>query len=903
MYPFHNAFYTTSTIANLPPQMIPKSEKTEEWQHANLDSLESVARTQFQQNLRFIENYEMIKGKFIPNHYYDDDGYKDMLTQLSKEFEIPSYLRHYDIASQIINTMSGEYQARPDTFHVRAMDEKTDNEYIRKQTDLLQKYVFSQIEAEVAQKLLEMGLDPNKQDFNSPQEQQQYQQTIAQAKQQLSPPAIKDYLKTDWYTAAELWGQHQLELDRQRFKFKEKEKREFEDMLIVDRCFRHFYLTASGYNQETWNPVNTFFHKSPDIEYVEDGDYVGRLFYLTIPAIIDRYGFLMTKAEIESIQADIPKDDKRWKYAAGTSYVFDNYLMPFKDYPAYDMLRQTSTMPGSNNIPYLDSNFFSSLYSGRFFNEQKGIFLVMEAYWKSQRKIGKVTYLDPITGIKVKTYVDEDVVIPKGFKQLDSTFDEDTDEPNTVVWTWINETWKGIKICTKSASGLAKDLYINVKPNEFQFKGDINIYEAKLPVCGSVFSIRNSQSMSLVDFIKPFQIGYNVAVNQAYQEMQKDVGKFIVMGQSMFSDLKDWGGSNAYEKFMLIAKELGVTVIDDGPNKPMSHGGQYPREIDLDASARIISRLKIAETFEAFALKQVGFNEYRLGQQASTATATGIKQGEQRSFAQTESYFTNFSNYLRRCHKMNLDIAQYVQSAQRDITVSYVKSDMSRALIKLLGTDLLLSDLHVYISDSQEEIRELDMIRQLAMSNNTMNSSFYDLAQAITANSPAEILRYLKEADETRQQQIAQQFQLEEQKAQEERQFRLGELQLKDKQFEEEWGKGGTRERIAYMTTFNRAQQNLEDTNADQVPDVLEYEKLNAQANANSDKATAQQQKNDIEREKNVADHEYNMKHLDIEKRKIDANLKIESQQLESVKVLKGQQNKAPAKPPKKKAK
>lgn len=857
-----------------------------------MDALESSGRTQMRENLRFVENYEMVKGKFIPGHYFDQPDYQDLIGQLTREFEVPSYLRHYDIISKVINTLSGEWQARPDLFHVKAMDEKTDNEYERTKTQMLQKYVMGKIEAEIAKQLLEQGLDPEREDFVSEEEQQQYQQTIEQAKQALTPPQIQEYMNTSWSTAAELWGQHQLEVDRKRFRLPEKEKKELEDMLTVDRCFRHYYLTATAYNQETWNPVNTFFHKSPDIDYVEDGDYVGRTFYLTVPAIIDRYGHLMKASEIERLELCYNKKDKRWNYSAGSEYVYDEYMVPFQDYPTYDILRQTQGDPHA--IPQMSAEFFSSLYSGKFFDESKGYFFITEAYWKSQEKIGKVTYIDPETGIKVSEWVDENVAIPKNFTQVDSSVHGDTDDVNTVVWTWVNRVWKGIKINTKNHGGFTEDLYIDVRPNDFQFKGDLNPYEAKLPVCGQVFSVRNSQSMSLVDLMKTHQIGHNVAMNQAYNEMQKDVGKFIVMDVNMFANVKDWGGGSSYEKFMLIAKELGVTLIDTSPTNTKgaaaAAGGHMPKEIDLDASARIISRLNIAHTFEQMALNQIGFNEYRLGQQSSESTAQGVKQGVTQSFAQTESYFTNFANYLQRCHKMNLDIAQYVQSKQKDFTIMNVKSDMSRAFIKMTGTDLLLSDLHVYISNSQEDIRQLESLRQLAMSNNTMNASFHDLAEVIVANSPAEIMRKLKVADKQAKDNQERQFQIEEETAKQEMALKQAELETSHQEFEEEWGQGGTRERIAYMASFNRQLDNNADEDQSGIPDILEFSKLEQAANADNSKTAIAREKNQIEREKAVAQHEFNMKKLDIERRKIDANLQIQKEESQSVRILKNKE-------------
>lgn len=896
---FQTNFYNSSIHAVRPPQMLSKSEKDEEWRCTNMDALEVIARQQFTDNIRLIENYEMVKGKFIFAHYFSQDDYVDLVSQLTKEFELPPYLRHYDIISQVINTLAGEWQARPDVFRVKAHDEGTTNEYIRKQTDLLLKYVTSKIEVEVRAKLLQEGLDPDKKDFKSQEEQQSYQQALDQARQALTPPQIQEYMKSDWFTAAEVWGQHQLELDRQRFKLAEKENREFQDMLISDRCFRHFYITANGYNQETWNPVNVFFHKSPDVEYIEEGDYVGRIFYLTTADIIDRYGHCMSKKQLDLLKGDIQKDKTKWNEAKGYDYVYKEYAVPFAGFPQWDMVRKSAPPSFKNvtdldvGIPNLDQSFFSSLYGGKFYHEARGHFCVIEGYWKSQRKIGKVSYIDPNTGLLTKVFVDEDTILPDSFVEVDDygISGDESNAVNTVTWTWVNEVWKGVKICTKNNRNVSEDIYLDVEPMEFQFKGDINIYGSKLPVCGQIFSVRNSQSMALVDLMKPHQIGHNVAMNQAYQEMQKDVGKFIVMDVNMFQDAKDWGGDAAAEKFMLMAKELGVAIADTSPQNSNTAaavaGGHMPKELDMDASARILSRLKIAEAFEQFALKQIGFNEYRLGQQSASASATGIKQGQQSSFAQTETYFTNFSNYISRCNKMNIDIAQYVQSQEMDVTITYTKSDLSRAFIKMNGTELLLSDLHVYVSNSQEEIRQLETLRELAINNNTSGATMLTLAEIVTSNSPAQIKAKLKVAEDRQQALLDQQFQLQQKQLDAKNQIEILKLQVTKEDTDQT---NQTRKEVAYIQTFSRQPDNTADKNADNEPDILEYERLSQQQNQAQNKDQLARDKQSLERDKAIADNEYKSKKLQLEEQKIRQQLDIQNKELEYARIMKGQE-------------
>lgn len=883
--------YTNSGLNSLPIQMIPLKEKDEAWRHATMDTLESIGRRQFHNNLRLIENYQMIKGQFIFKHYFDEEEYADMVTELTREFDLPSYLRHYDIISQVINTLSGEWQKRPDVFKVKSFGERYENDFLRAKSDMLLNYIQFNINQEIDKKLLQQGIDPHKTDFKSDDEKTQYLQIVDQQKKILTPKEIEIYMNTKWSQAAEIWGQHQLEFDKQRFKLLEKEKHEFEDMLTTDRCFRHFYISGNTYEQETWNPVNTFFHKSPEVEYIEDGDYAGRVFYLSVNDIVDRYGWLMVEDDILALNSDKVKDKFKFKDAQGVAY---GSIVPFGEYGNYKVLTEAAGIDPmtSQGVPTVGIDFFKQV------NQENGYYIntanllqVTEAYWKTQKKIGKVVYIDE-DGLKQKLLVDENFIVPKGFKEVNSTF-YDAEDVNTVAWTWVPETWKGVKINGHITGKLDRDIYIDVNPLEFQFKGDNNPYKAKIPVCGQEFSVRNSKSMSLVDLMKPHQIGYNVAMNQLYQIMEREIGRFIVMDMNMLPVLKDWGGERSYEKFMTVAKALGVAPIDTSPaninGSASAQSGYFPKDINLDESARMMSRMKIAEFFEGAALKQIGFNEYRLGSFGAESTAGGVENGKQASYSQTDTYFTNFSNYLRRCYTMNLDIAQYVQSKKEDISISYVKSDLSIKFIKIAGTDLLGNQMGVFVSNSQEMVRQLETLRQIALTNNQSGATILDLADMVTMNSPQELRLQLEKSFNEQQAKIDKQYELENQKIQQQGEIAKLKEERSDMRQDKELA---SKKEIAYINTFSRQDNNLGDSNGDQQPDILEYQKLSASKDAATNNLQLARDKQLLDKDKAIADKEINVQKLELARQKIDADLKIQQEKIQVAKVMKGKSTK-----------
>lgn len=888
---FYNA-YNSSSPDLLPPQMVSLKEKLKDdgkWGKMCMDTLETIGRQQYRLNFALIENYEMIHGRFIFNHYFEAEGYQDMIGAMSAEFELPNYLRHYDIISPFINSMVGEWLARPDIFRVKQFGEQATNEYLRVKKQKTTEYVMSRITNEINQRLADMGIDTEKKDFASEEEKQQYQQQLEQTKQALTPIQIQKFMDTEFLTQGEIWGQHQLEYDKEHFNLKEMEKIELEDMLVADRCFRHYFLTPTGWGQETWNPIHTFFHKSPDERDVEKGDYVGRCFMYNISDIIDKYGHLMSKEDYDLLSGKDNKDDTQWvdsKY----NWVYEKYMMPYQGYPAVDIMRRSWNNNDNSVVPPLENDFFQQMNNDDMYRSRDGFYFVTEAYWKSQKRLFEITYLDEQTGINVTKLVDENYVIPKTFKEYKDTGHATT---NTYKETWVNEVWKGIKISTGTNTNLQHDIYLNIQPNEFQFKGDNNLYGVKLPVCGNVFSVRNSRSMSFVDTLKPDQIGHNVAMNQLYQLMEKEVGMFIVMDVNLFPDSKDWGGENSWDKWMLIAKNLGMLPADTSPanvrGSLSATGGFLPKIMDLNLAGQMVSRMNIAKFFQERAMSHAGFNQARMGDVSNIDTASGIQEGIARSANQTETYFTNFSNYLRRCYEMDLDIAQYVQSQKESIEFTFVKSDLSRAFIKVLGTDILLSQLGVRITNSQETLRQLNMARQYVLSNNTVGVGALDVMDVISMNSPQEIRRQLEASQKQQNAVVDRQHKLEEDRLAQERDLKMQELQMQESDKEKDrQNKLDVAALAAGAGVIKAGDGTAPDTSR---MDVAQMNKEGIdQANSTKEKAL------ELNKAKAIADSEYKMRKLALEENKLITGLQIQKEKIEVAKILKGRDSKSSSK-------
>jgi hypothetical protein len=132
---------------------------------------------------------------------------------------------------------------------------------------------------------------------------------------------------------------------------------------------------------------------------------------------------------------------------------------------------------------------------------------VWHCCWKSFKKIGFVTIIDPELGE------------PKEY-QVDESYKETGMELN-VEWKWITEVWEGYRA--------GEDLYIGIQPLEYQYTSSDNPNSQRLPYTGVVYNNTNSRPRSLVSMMKPLQYMYIVLWYRLELAMARDKGKVVNM--------------------------------------------------------------------------------------------------------------------------------------------------------------------------------------------------------------------------------------------------------------------------------------------------------------------------------------------------------------------------------------
>ena len=872
-----------------PFQFVSEKEKDDQWRAWNLDWLEFQGMRQLRRNAkRLMKNYKLARGIIDKQDYIieEDNEMADLIETLTKEDQSALELKFYPIIPNVVNVLTNEFSKRSSKVVFRAVDDTSYNEMLEEKRKMLEDTLLGEAQKKMAMQLIDQGMDP---------ESEEIQQALSPENLK-TLPEIEDFFRKDYRSMIEEWASHQMLVDEERFKMQELEEMAFRDMLITDREFWHFNMREDDYEVELWNPLLTFYHKSPDVRYISQGNWVGKMDMLSISDVVDKYGWMMNEEQLEALEAIYP--------ARSAGYAIQGYQ---NDGTYYD---PTRSHDWNVQMPSLGYRQFTSLYdaTSQFGDIVQWILSdsedlqdfgksymlrVSTIYWKSQRKVGHLTKISE-DGEIFQDIVSEDfkvVVKP----EYDTTVYKQKTKDNLaygehVDWIWINEVWGGIKIGPNRPAfwgmnnpGGLNPIYLGLnggRPGRvpFQFKGDSSLYGCKLPVEGCVFGDRNTRSISLVDLMKPFQIGYNIVNNQIADILVDELGTVIMLDQNALprhSLGEDWGKNNlakayvAMKNFQMLPLDTTITNTEN----PLAF--QHYQVLNLEQTQRLMSRIQLATYFKNQAFEVIGLNQQRMGQPiAQQQTATGIEQAMTASYAQTEQYFIQHSdNLMPRVHQMRTDLAQYYNSTKPSLRLQYITGLDEKVNFQINGTDLLMRDLNVFCTTKTNSRSIMEQLKQLAISNNTTGASIYDLGNIMKSESIAELTGVLKAAEDkaNKQRQEEQQHQQQmqqEQLASEEKQKQM-ELQFKAEQADKD-----RQNSILVAEIRSAGYGSMMDINKNEMSDYQDaMAKIQEQRNY--------QEQTNLKRESEINKRQHDSAKIDVEKQKIQAQRDIANTQLE----------------------
>ena len=731
-----------------------KKKSQDDWIKTSMDYFFNVAQAQYlKAKDTYLRNYNLVKGIIDGRDFYirgENPEVDSFVDDLTRDVDLPNYVKHYSILSAPLNELVGELSNRPDSSRVKAFDDESKNEELQFKTAITQQYILQE-----AQKLIMTQAAMKGEDLS--QDPQQLQQLTMQQ--------VQEYL-TDYTSLAEKWGNHVLEAVKMNFNMKEVSEDCFRDMLISGREYYHIYEDNSklGFGIENLNPKNVWVLTSPDRKYVKDAYAAGTIHVMELSEILDRFPALskdeINHLKLQSKQANAilsPRESNYGKNISGwDSIKYDTYN------PLIERERAMVESQLQDNNNDIGDWFGLSSNIGTFGYK----YVVTQAYWKSKKKIGKVTFLDDHNQ-------EQTALVDENYKDMPNQIGK-------VESTWINQWYKGYRI--------GSDVY--------------NVEEYHLldycPILGVLFEIKNVETAkSFIDLIKPYQIIFNVAMNQLWNLMEKEKGKVQIMSLRHIPTPKDGDGQDAIQVWEEDIKSRGTVFVDDSPEntKGASSFNQFTA-IDLTRTQEIQSRYELCIQIKNLAWELVGTSKERLGSSAASSTATAVNQSVSASYSQTEPYFAQHEYVLNNVYQAALDASQYIETQKPQSTISYINTQGEEGFISVNSEDIKLKDLQVFVTSRKKDQQIFQQLQALAQPMLQNGATPYEISVMYTTDSLRQLRKVMKDqkdkaeaamqqkqqmeadAQQAQQQQFEYSAQVEQQERADQRAFEHGENEL-----------------------------------------------------------------------------------------------------------------------------
>jgi len=779
-----------------------KEKQDESWIKNTMDYFANKAYAEYVKNRdTFVKNYDLMKGILRMEDFYQEPQVKSFTDMLETNLQLPAYVKMYSIMTTPVNELVGEISKRPDSFRVKAFDEDSKSEELEFKTDILNKFVTSQAKMKILEKLAMQG--------------QNVEQIDPEELDKMTMEEVANELDT-YTSTAEKWANHILTCQKAEFNLKEKSEDAFRDLLISGREFYHIYEDNSklGFNVEVANPKNTWFLTTPDRKYISDP--TGRAQGAYAAGTVQ----VMELSEIIESIPDLTKDE------------IDHLRSSLQDYGLINV--RESNLGNPDAIPGIDSVQYDTfdplvlqtrmIIESEMKNNEDGLqdflgltsnvssfgykYVVVRAYWISKKKIGKLIYLDDLGN-------EQSILVDESYKGGTIPTQQ------SLEWGWINQWYQGTKI--------GPDIY-HIKPYKLL---------SYCPIIGLTHEIKNTEAKSLVDLMKPFQVLYNVCMNQLYKLLEKEVGKVYLTSIRHVPVPKDGDAQDALDIWEMEARNRGVVFIDDSPEnlKSPSSFNQF-RDIDLTRTQEIQSRYTLAQQLKNECWELIGMSKQRLGSISASESATGTNTAIQQSYSQTEPLFVAHEYIMGQLYQAIIDAALYIESSKPQSTISYITSEGESAFVQVNGDDLKFRDLKVFLTNRPEDKQMFQEIRGLSQAVIQNGGSLYDIIELYSTNSIRQMKTVFKKLKERQEQMQDQQMQMQQQQQEAQQQQAQAQLQQvqqmqQEKQAHDDYQKELDRinkKEIAIIQA-EAGGRPLPDVNENMVPDALEMNKITIEQN------------------------------------------------------------------------
>lgn len=772
------------------------SEVSRNWQHRRLKNMLSNYR---------LYNNQLDQSDFV--EYCDSLGIKKEVGAISHD--IKAYNKTYNK----INVLLGEEYKRPDNQRIVLVNA----EGIKSKAEYKNKLYREYIQAALQQEVLKVKKQFPEIVPESYQSEEQYQQAIQEQEQQIQqqvdqvmdPEQIEKYMSQTYLDAKEILAGDLLNYLYYKENIKEKKNDGFKHGNISGEEHVWVGIVNGEPKVEVMNPLKMFFHKSPEVKYVQDGLYAGYRTFMTIGDVFDRFCDDLTEEQ---------KDLLEERYSSKIDGANSNLISPSMKYGDLD----TYEYKYSNSSKHF-SRYGS--YGPSYYDDIE----VIHIEWVSQREIGFLSFTDE-NGEDQMIKVDESFEVPKYAKKCE--YRDENNNPYicyewdnfSLEWEWIPEVWEAIRIDT--------DIFVNIGPKPNQHYSLDNPYQVKLGYYGVVYNNMNATSQSTMDKMKPWQYLLIIGMDRLKTLIAKDKGNLVGIDTSRIDP------KFPIEKTIHFLEQAGYYIYNglQGGENPGASTRPALDAIQISNMQSIINFVQVLNYFDEQISDAAGVTKAREGSTAPYEAVGNNQQSIMQSSYITEPLFMVHDNLWREV-KMGLIETAEVAYRKKPLITQFVLNDGSRKVLEVDEEVFNNASYGIFNSDNSKDYQVFQELRQLTqplLQNDKIEID--DLVEILNADSMSELKRELKTSQRRREKR-------EEQMAQSQQQSQEKQVQMQIDAREDEQAHEKELALLKAETEITKAQMESErfakaqDVNENNVPDTLEVIKEKMKQNHVSQEA------------------------------------------------------------------
>lgn len=336
----------------IPRQALPINEKTQSWRQDCVEAYIGRAGMSFPRTTKYDE---MLKAYRMYNGEIDPEDYSYVEKPYGKErSNMPSRIRNFNIIKPNIDVLIGEKPKRPFNFTVVV----SNPDVVTRKEEAIRSKLAQEILADFAK----MIADPQQPPRDYAKLAEEMERGYRDNRAIIAENAIRNII----------FSQH----------WKLHNSKQWFDFLVGGKIVTHKGVNSNELFYETLNPLEVEHDRSPDIDFIEDGQWAVIRRMVTRSKLIDFFHNRLTTEQVN--QLENPKN------------AIDVPITPQMTLPERDELCEWSTV-----------------------------------YWKSLKRVGIRTYVDEF-GDTLNEVIEEEEYNP----------DIHTD----IQWEWINEVWQGHRL-------------------------------------------------------------------------------------------------------------------------------------------------------------------------------------------------------------------------------------------------------------------------------------------------------------------------------------------------------------------------------------------------------------------------------------------------------------------------